>query len=182
MSGMTMDNIVLGFSTSSNKNSAISAAIRLVERTPYSHVYMRFYSDSIDRWLVYHASHTNIHFNNMETFREENKVLEEYEIAATAEQRREALQLCVDRVGWSYGTLQLTGMAAVRLARAWFGAAIHNPFSDGERTQVCSELAGHVLKKLGGPVDLALLEYEGPKYINSVARQMVQDQRAVRIA
>lgn len=168
------DLIVIGFSTSSNRNSLVSAAIRAVERTPYSHVYMRFWSDSIERWLVYHASHTNIHFNNIETFHEQNVVLDEYEVRATTEQRKDVLQLCVDRVGWPYGTMQLVGMGYVRLTHAWTGLKVPNPFSDGERTQVCSELAGHVLYKLGAPIDLGLLEYEGPRYIHDTVEKMVE--------
>lgn len=91
------------------------------------------------------------------------------------------MQECVDRVGWPYGMWQLFGMGVVRLINAWFDIQISNPFSDGKRTQVCSELAGHVLYKLGAPVELNKLEYEGPRYINQVVRGMVDSGSARRI-
>lgn len=175
------DNIVIGFSTAKNKNSIIAGAIRTVERTPYSHVYLKFYSSSIERWLVYHASHTNIHFNNLETFDAENEVLEEFVMFAAPEDRKAALQLCVDRVGVPYGALQLVGMAYVRFMRLWFSAKVRNFLADGQRTQVCSEIAGRVIKILKGPIDLALLEYEGPRYIHSVIDEMVRNGQAARI-
>jgi len=175
------DNIIIGFSTAKAKNAPIAVAIRAVERTPYSHVYLKFYSASIDRWLIYHASHTNVHFNNIETFNEENKILEEYEMFSTPEDRREALQLCVDRVGLPYGRRQLIGMAYVRLVKAWFGRKISNPFADGKRTQVCSEIAGRIIRILKGPIDVSLLEYEGPRYIHDVVLEMVRDGQAKRV-
>ncbi len=162
-----MINIVIGFSTSSKKNSIISAIIRLVERTPYSHVYVKFYSPTLDRWLVYHASHTNVHFNNIETFAKENIILEEYALATSECKKNEALRMCVDRVGRPYGYLQIFGMGIVRLIKAWFNVRLKNPFADGERTQVCSELVGHVISKLGYDINISELEFEGPRYIRN---------------
>lgn len=168
-----MNDIIVGFSTSSRKNSWISAGIRFVERTPYSHVYIRFYSESLERWLVYHASHTDIHFNNIETFNNENKVLEEYRVLTNSQKRKEALQLCVDRVGRPYGRLQLVGMGIVRLIHSWFDVRLKNPFSDGEKTQVCSELVGHVLNKLGFSISISDLEFEGPRYIHKYITEVM---------
>lgn len=175
------DNIIIGFSTAKKKNSLIAGVIRAVERTPYSHVYIKFYSDSIDRWLIYHASHTDIHFNNIETFESQNKILEEYELVANPEDRKAALQLCVDRVGVPYGSAQLIGMAYVRLMKAWFSVEVSNFLADGKKTQVCSEIAGRIIKILKGPVDVALLEYEGPRYIHDVVLKMVENETAKRV-
>jgi hypothetical protein len=173
--------IVIGFSTAKNKNSIIAGAIRTAERTPYSHVYLKFYSASIGRWLVYHASHTNIHFNNLETFETQNHVIEEYVLECSPEDRTKALQLCVDMVGVPYGAWQLVGMAYVRLMRLWFGKKVKNFLADGKRTQVCSEIAGRVIAILKGPIEVPLLEYEGPRYIHDVVLKMVQTGQAERV-
>jgi hypothetical protein len=167
------DFIVFGFSTSSKWWSPVAWGIRLVERTPYSHVYMKFWSDSLQRWLIYHASQRDLHFNNLEMFEQYNRVLKEYKVFASKKDRTEGLQLCVDRVGWAYGRMQLVGMAAVRVVKAWFGWKVKNPFADAEKTQVCSEIAGRVLKIVGGPIDVSALEYEGPRYIYDAIQKMV---------
>lgn len=172
--------IVIGFSTASHFN-LISRSIRLAEGTAFSHVYTRFYDPSIDRWMIYHASHSDLHFTNMECFLAKNKVIEEFYIDVDHETRERALQYCVDRVEIPYGRLQLVGMLIVRLAKLWFNKSIKNPFHDGESTQVCSELVAHLLKIIGEDIDLKLVEVEGPKWINKIMHGLVDKGSAVNL-
>lgn len=158
-----MESVVMGFSTTSA--SPISWAIKKVEGTEFSHVYIRVYSKSVDRWLVYHASRSDLHFTNWPTFQKENEILEEYELICSEEQKSEVLKFCIDRMGVPYGRLQLIGMGIVRLAKLWLKKEINNPFTDGAKTQVCSEFAGRVLKLLGMDIPEKALEVEGPKWI-----------------
>lgn len=159
-----MEEIIFGFSTAKGF-SPISWAIQKVEGTEYSHVYIRVFSKSINRWLLYHASRDNLHFTNWDAFQDENKVIEEYAIPVTEDEKSDILGFCVDRMGYKYGKIQLIGMGIVRIAKLWFNKEIDNPFSDDEKTQVCSELAGRVLQRLGESIPDKALEVEGPKWI-----------------
>jgi hypothetical protein len=168
-----MDSIIIGFSTSKYKWNPIAAAIRLAEGAPFSHTYVKFWSPSIQRWLIYHASRTRLNFMNLEFFQKESKIVEEHEIPVTPEQKVKVIQYCVDTVWKSYGTRQLLGMAWVRLWRR-LGVAAKNPFRDNQRTQVCSELVGHVLRIIGEDIDPRVLEVEGPRWIHGKVLERLQ--------
>lgn len=158
-----MDEIVIGFSTT---KSLISKVIRWFEKTPYSHVYIRFYSENIGRWLVYHANHDNLNFQNLPNLTNENEIIYEYLLPVTPEQKMKIVQYCVDNVHRRYGLMTLLGIALVRSAKDFFKRDISNPFVDKEKTQICSELAGRVLTIAQIPIDLNVLETEGPRYIH----------------
>jgi hypothetical protein len=173
---MRFDSIIIGFST--NKHSILSRIICKIEGTPYSHVYVRFYSESIGRWLVYHAALNSVHFDNHPSFLSKNHVIEEFELKTQYDCKVEALQLCVDRVGTPYGKAQLVGMGLVRLVKSVFNVKISNPWTGG---QVCSELVARILNVLQAPIDMSLIEYEGPRYIHQVVEQMVKVGTATKI-
>lgn len=159
------DEIVIGFSTASD-GSLIAATIRAVEGTEYSHVYTRYYSPGLERHMIYHSNIDNVNFTNAEHFLGHSKIIHEYAFKVTVDQRKRVIQKCIDRLSIRYGKMQLVGMGLVRLIFNWTGKRIKNPLRDGEKTQVCSELAGHVLIELGYPVDLTTLEVEGPRWLN----------------
>jgi hypothetical protein len=70
--------------------------------------------------------------------------------------------------------MQLVGMGIIRLAKAWFGIKIKNPFADKERRQVCSELVGYLLAHLGYSIDTAALETEGPAFIYKFCQEITK--------
>lgn len=131
-----------------------SAVIRLAEGTNFSHVSLRWYSASIDCDLVYQASHGMVHFVSGARFDQENETVAEYSVEVTDEQFTAITKKCVELAGVKYGTLQIIGMALERVS------GIKNPFRDGDKTFVCSELVGEVLKQIMN-IDLDL-EYAGP--------------------
>lgn len=166
-----MDNakkLIIGFSTSP---SIVSSLIRTVEGANYSHVYVRFYSEAYDRWLCYHAQASSLHFLSYESFREHFKVIEEFELEVSEETMKKLVQYCIDNAGKPYGRLQLVGMAISRISYLWFSLKLQNPFADGEKTQVCSELVYHVAKEFLGNYPKGNPECEGPRWINSWVRK-----------
>jgi hypothetical protein len=168
---MTEDQLIVGFSRP-KKGTVISAAIEWVEGTDFDHTYIRVYSASLDRWLVYHASRTNLHFSNWTDIQKKNVIVEEYPIPVTPEQKVRILQHCIDVVDRPYGFLQLIGMGWVRVCQK-AGWRVKNPWRDGERTQVCSELVGHVLQLIGSDIRDEQLEYEGPGFIRGKVIELV---------
>lgn len=164
-----MSILIFGFSTP-KKQTIISRLIRLIEGTPYSHTYLSYYDEQFQGNIVYHAAFMNVHITPKQIFLDKNKVIEMYPRLVTDKQKQEILKLCGEYADTPYGHKQMIGMGFARLVYLWFGKKIKNPFADGPHTQVCSELMGRILHKLGDPVDLDLLEYEGPKYINKILR------------
>lgn len=142
-----MEKIVIGFSTHKKWN-LFSETIRLVDKTPYSHTYCVFHSDSLQRDLVYHAAKSFLHFLSLENFLKDNKVLYEFEVSITPEQKVALMQLCVDKAGLKYGLLAVAGVGLVKLAKL-FGKDVENPFQDGGKTYYCSELVSCILDQLG---------------------------------
>jgi len=150
-----MPRIIIGFSRPKSKLAISSYVIRIAENSAYSHAYLRWYSNGIERDMVYHASHGMVHFISGNRFDAEAITVSKYEISLTDEQFKSVMQKCVDLAGTKYGTLQLLGMALEKIT------GIKNPFRDGNQTFVCSELVGEVLRQLFN-IDTDL-ERAGPK-------------------
>lgn len=112
---------------------------------PYSHSYIKIYSEKYDRYLIYQASSTMVNFMNMETFNEEALVVHETQVEVSPEQRSKILRYSIDNCGKPYGVKEVFGMGWVRINQ-WFGKEIQNPFSDQDKTLVCSELTSIVLR------------------------------------
>jgi len=141
------DYIIIGFSTHKSFN-LLSWVIKKVERTDFSHVYVKIFSKSLDRYLVYQASGLAVNFCGQDTFYAHNKDVAEFAIAVTPEQKIEVLKKCVDLAGKPYGMKDLIGIGLVRLAGLirW---KIRNPFADGSKTYICSETAATILVVIG---------------------------------
>jgi len=172
-----METIIIGFSTHRGP-SLLASLIRRAEGTEYSHVYLRVYSESLDRWLVYQASGLAVNFMGFERFLQHNIIIEEYQIQVTQAEKQAILRFCVDEAGVPYGSKWLVGMAWVRLAKLWFDRKVGNPFPSGQATYACSKLMGYVLKLLGKGYSPTQLESADPKWIN---KQIKSWNRAVRL-
>lgn len=141
------DYIIIGFSTPRNFH-ILPWIIRKAEHTDFSHVYIKIFSKSLDRYLVYQASGLVVNFCGQDTFYAHHKDVAEFAIPVTPEQKIEILKRCVDLAGRPYGIKSLIGIGLVRLA-AFIGWKIRNPFMDGSKTYICSEIAATLLVMLG---------------------------------
>jgi hypothetical protein len=166
MTPIDNDEIVIGFSTAQHTMSPIAPMIRAFEDTPYSHMYMRYWAPQVERDMIYQANIDDVNFTNTQHFLYHNKVIDEYAFKITPEIKKAVIQKCIDRLHLKYGKMQLVGMATAQIWHKWTGTWIKNPFRDGTKTQVCSELAGHVLYEMGYPVELEKLEVLGPKWLH----------------
>jgi hypothetical protein len=142
-----MKNLIIGFSTH-KKPTILGSIIKLVEKTEFSHVYVKLYSESLDRQLIYQASGLLVNFVGEEVFYEKNKDIMTFNIPITKEQQTKLLQKAVDNCGKPYGIKDLFGIGLVRLGRL-FGIRVKNPMADGSATYICSELASSILVELG---------------------------------
>lgn len=162
--------IIIGFSRPrDNRIPIFSWLIRLIEGTEYSHVYIKWYSGFVDRYIIYQASGSMVHFIGHTLFKKHAQPVEEYAIDIKQSTKKEFIQWCLDHAGIHYGVKHIIGMAWVRFV-GLFGKKIRNPLSGKE--QVCSKIVGEALRDV---LDIKIkkdLETAGPKAINEIVRKI----------
>lgn len=141
--------IVIGFS--SPKHFKIGAeAIKYWCSKPYSHVLVSWYSEHIDRTLVYHAAHGSVHFNSAQTFCEENEIVKSYELYITDEQYIKLVAKCIDLAGIEYSRIELLKIFIKDIGDK-FGYNVKG--FQNSKGYICSELLGELLIDLGASFD-----------------------------
>ena len=150
----------IGFSKPKKLFPILSWLIRLFEWTPYSHVFVRWHSLGADADIVYQAGGTSVNFMAGRIFDSKAETVYEYEIEVDRETYKKLLHYCMTNAGVDYGIKQVFGIALVKLFRLK-----KNPFADGKKSQVCSELAGNIIENLDmGDITIDL-DVAGPKDI-----------------
>jgi len=137
-----MKKITIGFS--SHEYNLLSWAIRTVENTPYSHVYIKVHSDSLDRDIIYQASGLAVNFVGTKIFEEKAIIIKEFELDVSDETYLTVIRFAIDQAGKPYGLLDLLGFLYMKAGRA-MGFNTHNPIRDGEQSYVCSELVATII-------------------------------------
>lgn len=127
--------ILIGFSRP-RKFNIISWLIRAyMGFTPYSHTYIRFYMPGIQRWVIYEASHGDVHFEEFTNWTSRSQVIEEYDLVLDERHWHEVLQFCIDNSNKLYGFLTLIGI----LLKKKLGF-------DGNKSFICSELVAKAIQ------------------------------------
>jgi hypothetical protein len=160
-----MDTIKIGFSRP-KKWKPFATLIMKGYGIPYSHVYIKIWSEKYQRNLIYQASHTMVNFMGTELFDRENEIVREFPVEISAQSRTDLMQFAIDNAGIPYGVKNAFGLAVQRLAQLC-GFKIKNPFSDGSKSFVCCEIAGYVLESFAN-VDL-------PQDLNEITLEQIYD-------
>jgi hypothetical protein len=165
--------LIVGFSRP-KKKKILSSLIMAVEQTNYSHVYVKFYSKTYDRYLIYQASGTQVNFVGSCLFDNKNEVVQEFNISVDSSSFKEMITFCIDNAGVAYGVKQLAGIAIVKFGK-FIGKNLSNPWRDNKQTYVCSELVGYILKDYANiHVDLKMDDLS-PKDIHNILNKMHSD-------
>lgn len=172
-----MNDFIVGFSKP-NRWKPFAWLIQLVDRTEYDHVYIKWYSPSIDRWMVYQASGTAVNFEGTTHFLSHSIPIEEYQLQVSDNTKKSVIQYAVDNCGVPYGVKQVLGIGIVKVAKL-IGKNIKNPFSDGSKTEVCAELVGRILEDcLGDKLNIDL-DSADPTQINVAVQSIPGVQRVL---
>lgn len=158
-----MSELIVGFSRPKSKLAIGSLLIRLFDRTPYSHVYVRWYSSKYDRDLIYEAKGAGINFTSPIAFKDHVEVVVEYKLQISEEVMTKVVQYAIDNARDKYGYSQLLGIALVKIARK-FGWKIKNPLTGGT---ICSELVGSILEQF--------LQQDIPEDLNIASPKDIED-------
>ncbi len=137
-----MKKLRVGFSKPKNSLFPIfSWAIRLYERTPYSHVYIRWQT-KWDTWLCYHAASLMIHFLGEASFAKKINIVEEFEFEISDERFDKLMQFCTKHVGADYALLEVLSIPLNDLGILYE--------TNGDTKQYCAELVMRALGELEG--------------------------------
>lgn len=159
-----MEKVYIGFSY--HRGNAISATIKAVEGSEYSHVYIRRVSKYGE--YVYQASGLSVNFMNIDIFKKENVTVEEYEFELPDDKKEELLRFFIKYAGASYALSSLFKLLAI-LAGRRVGIKL-NFKGDGDQTFICSELGAFFTEKiLGIDVD-GTIDYMTPTDLNPIIR------------
>lgn len=159
-----MKRFIIGFSRPRGFFKPYSWAIRAIERTPYSHVYLKTRSESLGLDLIYQASGVQVNFMGLSNFLTHAEPLFEFEVEADDEAYKAFMKWAVTNAGAPYSAKQVLGILLIKLFNLK-----KNPLSNKRSAWVCSELVGHVLgtftKTEMGAADI---ESAGPKAIYEI--------------
>lgn len=139
-----MKKIYIGFSRPINKFLPVySWAIRLLEGTKFSHVYVR-HSTKYDIDLIYQASGTQVNFESGELFFKKAETVREFRFDVSDQAFDNYMSFALKNAGKPYGILQVFGIAICSLL-----GLNKNPFPSGSSNYVCSELVAEILFEIG---------------------------------
>lgn len=155
-----MKKVSIGFSRPKTFKP-LSWLICKVQGTDYSHAYIKFHSDSLDRDLIYQASGLQVNFVGKTLFEADHIIVREFDIQISDAAHKKALQFAVDKAGTPYSIKQLLNILIYILIKK-------SPFEDGRSSYVCSELVGQMLKEEFGVEVSKDLDIVTPKDIYEI--------------
>ena len=110
-----MKQFTIGFSKACTKFPIFSWLILWALKTPYSHVYLKYQDDYLNRTVYYQASHTLVNYMGESTFLSQETVIQEFTFNVSDANFLAMKQFAVDNAGKPYGILEIVGLAYVLL-------------------------------------------------------------------
>lgn len=117
------------------KFKIFSWLIRIYLRTAYSHVYIRFFDEYTQRWIIFEASHGEVHLIESSNWRKENLVIREQAFRVDEQHRREVIRFMIDHLQKPYSFRNILGIIFYQTI-GWKPPF----FNDGPDAFICSEL------------------------------------------
>jgi len=137
-----MEQITIGFSKPQNRSFPIASwLVRWYQKTEYSHVFLKFSSETLNREIIYEAVGQGIRFVGNNEWKVYAKEIKSYTIDVQRCNYITIMQYCIDHAGMEYGYLQNIGIVLAD----WLGLK-KNPFKSGKN---CSELLADILRVEG---------------------------------
>lgn len=153
-----MIHLQVQFTSPAHGWNPIARLIQAVQSTSYSHVLVKWIDPITRIENRFEANGHGARLIGPEAAKNRYLVHRVFDLELSLTQYNHLQAFAQFLAGIKYGRAQLIGMGLAR----WFGWR-KNPFSDGQNTQVCSELIGHLIQTVFH-VNLGLdLEMAGPK-------------------
>lgn len=159
-----MKTVAIGFSKP-KKFMILSWLIRKLQRTEYSHVYIKFTSDKYKRNLIYQASGLQVNFVGEQVFKDHCEIVKECTLQIQDETYTKMMTFAIDKAGYPYSIKQLFNIVIYMVTGKT------NILGSGRKAYVCSELAGEMLKTILNVAINKDLDIITPKDIDKALEQ-----------
>jgi hypothetical protein len=133
-----MKNITIGFSKASTTFPIFSWLILLTQKTPYSHVYLKYTDEMTNNIMYWQASHTVVNSMDSEVFLGQETVIQEFNFQVSDAAFLAWMNFFEAQDGKPYGVLEIFGLLLVELA-SLFNIKITNPVKDAGTTWICDQ-------------------------------------------
>jgi len=154
--------ITFGFSRSIGCKP-FSKAIQLVEKRPYSHVYIKYVDELTKDVMIFQASHGDVNVVSESMFLASNVIIEEYEMQVLDSVYMTIRKKMNSLLGLKYSTLQILNIAIQKI----FQTKDIKLVANGNEQFICSEL-GYVILEEAYPKVIADQESVTPSDFNKI--------------
>lgn len=144
-----MNYLTIYFAKNTGKFVPLSWLIRWFQKSDYSHIILKFRSDSLDRDLYYDASGQGLNFKNQHEVFSHYEITDSFALEMTREQNILSLQWCIDNLHIKYGYAQIAYLALERVGKK---LGIKVPFfvKNRRKRMICNEVGYYLLKDVLG--------------------------------
>lgn len=139
-----MKQITIGFSRACTTLPVFSWLIMAVQRTNFSHVYLKYQDEFLGQTMYYQASHTLVNSMSEAVFLAQETVVQEFTFSVSDVSYLACMKNAAAQAGKPYGTMEILGLAVVELAMA-VNMRVHNPVKDAGETWICDQLIAYLL-------------------------------------
>lgn len=147
--------ISIGFSRPKSKWAVLSQLIRLFQGgVEFSHTYLKFHFDMLERDVIFEAAHTSVHFEEYNNWKEDKIEILDIPIELDTERCKKILRYCFDNCNKKYGLKTLL-LFPFKLMSG----------KDGDKSFICAELVADAL-------DMNMDEYSTPKQVYEEAKRL----------
>lgn len=157
-----MKQITIGFSRACTAFPIFSWLIMAVQKTSYSHCYLKYQDEYLGQIMYYQASHTLVNSMSAAVFLAQETVVQEFTFNVSDASFKACMLFAANQAGKAYGVEEILGLALVEAAML-FGMKMQNPFKDAGETWVCDQLVAELLATCEGVVLPMSLDNMTPK-------------------
>lgn len=111
-----------------------------------------------------------VNFYESHNFDLENETLNEFVLEVDNKTYVNTLTYAIDKAGVPYGIKQIFGILFIKILKS-IGLAVNNPFANGPKEYVCSELVAEILGKFGHVTFKDNLDTITPKMLFDIIKQ-----------
>lgn len=141
-----MKNITIGFSRSSDFLPIFSWLIMLSIQTPYSHVYLKYKDEELNKYVYYQASYDLVNSMDSTTFLSQEKVIKEFNFQISDKSFKSIQEFMLSNAGKPYSVLEICGLALM-ISLSFFDINIQNPFKEAGKGWICDQLIAALLNE-----------------------------------
>lgn len=147
--------ISIGFSRPKSKWAIVSGLIRLFQGgTEFSHTYLKFHFDKLERDMIFEAAHLSVHFQEYNNWKQDKIEVLDIPIEVDDERSKKIVRFCFDNCNKKYGLMTLICFPLHLIIGR-----------DGDKSFICSELVADAL-------DMNMDEFSTPKEIYEEAKRI----------